>query len=228
MMSSPPSFSAPAPTKLSAKPGLVTSPLTATASPPSALISSTPAQSNERRARDAGKALVEDDGTDLRRREGVAHDVASGLRTTMTRVASATCSPRWLTILVVTSIRVIAPPFFWVTPVTVDLQRQFVADDDGREIGESLLAVQHPAKIDVQRLEHLERVLRVHHLEAEEIGRRDWRRRHPRQFRGGGIAVDRIGLAERAEEIAQSAGLDARMGGRKLTPDRGRIDHGCP
>src|SRR5208282_4331889 len=43
MMSRPPSFSIPALTKLSAKPGFVTSPLTATASPPSALISSTTA-----------------------------------------------------------------------------------------------------------------------------------------------------------------------------------------
>src|SRR5271165_1525059 len=39
MMSRPPSVSVAAPTKRSAKPGLVTSPLTATASPPAALIS---------------------------------------------------------------------------------------------------------------------------------------------------------------------------------------------
>ena len=75
-------------------------------------------------------------------------------------------------------------------------------------IGKALLAVQHAGEIDVQLGEEFEWTFSIHHLEAEQIGRRYRPRRIARGARGHLIAVERVLLAERIEE--DNAGVRVR------------------
>jgi hypothetical protein len=88
-----------------------------------------------------------------------------------------------------------------------------------------LFAVQNTPDVDVEEFEELERLLSVHHLQAEQIGRRNRNASIAGRFGGGGIAIDEIAFAERVKEIAQAARLHAGMDWRQTAPDGGAIDH---
>ena len=86
-------------------------------------------------------------------------------------------------------------------------------------VGEELLAVQNPGKVDLQSLKELKRLLGVHHFEAEEISRRYRDRGMAGRFRRLDVAIDWIALAKRVEEIAQAARFNGGVDGRKTVPN---------
>jgi hypothetical protein len=77
-------------------------------------------------------------------------------------------------------------------------------------------------------VQEFEGLFGVHHFQTKEIGRRHRYCGVAGGFRGAGIRVGRIALAERLAEEPQPPGFDMCGNRRKAAPDNGMIDHVRP